>query len=73
VPHREGPHDGGGLKRLRWEMSLLSVELAPLTMMHDALRVHHNQGPIEPLSESFPDKSPWTGVMLARVSVDLTK
>jgi hypothetical protein len=71
VPHREGPRDGDGLKCLRREMSLSSVELAPLAATHDVLGVRNSRGPVEPLSESFLDKSPRTGVMPARAGLDL--
>jgi hypothetical protein len=71
MPHSERPCDGDGLKLLRWEVSLSSVELAPLTMAQDVLGVHHCCGLIECLSESFSDKCPWTIVMPTRVSMDL--
>jgi hypothetical protein len=56
VPNGEGPRDGDCLQRLRQEMSLSSVELAPFTALHDVLRVGDRCGPVETLSESFPDK-----------------
>jgi hypothetical protein len=37
VPDSEGPRDGDCLQRLRQEISLSSVELAPLTAPHDVL------------------------------------
>jgi hypothetical protein len=56
VPHNESPCDGDCLKCLHREMSLSSVELAPLASTHDVLGVRHRCGPVEHLSESFPDK-----------------
>jgi hypothetical protein len=41
VPDSEGPCDGDGSKCLCREVSLSSVELAPLTMAHDVLGVRH--------------------------------
>jgi hypothetical protein len=65
VPHSKWPCDGYGLKRLRQEVSLLSIELAALAAPHDIFGVCYRCGPVKPLSESFPDKSSWTGVMSA--------
>jgi hypothetical protein len=48
---------------LRWEMSLSGVELAPFTAPHDVLRVSDHCGPVETLSNSFPDKCSRTGVV----------
>jgi hypothetical protein len=62
-----------GMVCMRREMSLPSVELAPLAMAHDVLGVHHCCGPVESLSESFPDKCPWTSVMPARVGMDFVE
>jgi hypothetical protein len=63
--------DGDGLKRLRREVGLSSVELAPLTAPHDVLGVCDCCGPIETLSESLPDKCPRTGVVTAGASMYL--
>jgi hypothetical protein len=59
----EGPRDGDCLQRLRREVSLSGVELAPFTTPHDALRVGDHCGPVETLSESLPHKCPWTGMV----------
>jgi hypothetical protein len=63
VPDGERPRDGNGLERLRREVSLSSVELAPFTMLYDVLGVRHHRGTVESLSESLSDKCSWTGVM----------
>jgi hypothetical protein len=63
VPDGKRPRDGDGLKRLRREVSLLSVELAPFTAPHDVLGVCDHCGPIETLSESLSDKCSQTGVV----------
>jgi hypothetical protein len=42
---------------------LSSIELAPFTAPHDVLRVGDHYGPVETLSESFPDKCSRTGVV----------
>jgi hypothetical protein len=65
VPDCEGPCDGDCLQLLRREMSLSSVELAPFTAPHDVLRVGNRCGPVETLSESFPDKCSRTSVVTA--------
>jgi hypothetical protein len=52
---------------------LSSVELTSLAASHDVLGVRHCYWPIEPLLESFPDKSPQTGMMSACPGVDLPK
>jgi hypothetical protein len=46
-------------------MSLPSVELAPFTALHDVLRLGDHCGPVETLSESFPDKFSQIGVVTA--------
>jgi hypothetical protein len=71
VPHSERPCDVDCLKCLHREMSLSSVELPPLTTAHDVLGVCHRHGPVESLSESFPDKCSRAHVMSARVGMDL--
>jgi hypothetical protein len=59
------------LKCLHREVSLSGVELAPLATAHDVLGVCHHCGPVEPLSESFPNKCPWASVMPACAGMDL--
>jgi hypothetical protein len=56
LSHGERPRDGNGLKRLRWEVSLSSVKLAPFTALYDVLGVRDCCGPVEPLSKSLFDK-----------------
>jgi hypothetical protein len=63
VPHGERPRDADRLKRLRREVSLSSVKLAPFIASYDVLGVFHRRGPVEPLSESLSDKCSWTSVM----------
>jgi hypothetical protein len=65
VSYREGPHDGDRLQCLHQEVSLPGVELALFTALHDILRVGDRCGPIETLSESFPDKCLRTGMVTA--------
>jgi hypothetical protein len=71
VPHGERPRDGDGLERLRREMSLSGVELAPLTVSYDVLRVCDCHGPVETLLESLSDKRSRTSVVTAGVSMYL--
>jgi hypothetical protein len=73
VPRSKRPCDGDGLKCLRQEVSLSSVELASLVASHNVIGVRHRHGPIQTLSESFFDKSPWTGVMSACAIMDLAE
>jgi hypothetical protein len=63
VSHDKRPRDGDGLKRLRQEVSLSSVELAPFTTPHDVLGVCDCRGLVETLSEILSDKCSWTGVV----------
>jgi hypothetical protein len=53
------------MQRLRWEMSLSSIELAPFTASHDVLRVSNRRGAVETLPESFSDKCSRTDVVTA--------
>jgi hypothetical protein len=48
---------------LALEVSLSGVELTPFTAPHDVLRVGDHRGPVETLSESFPDKCSQTGMV----------
>jgi hypothetical protein len=57
------PRDGDGLKCLRREVSLLSVELAPFTAPYDVLGVCDCRGPIKTLSENLSDKCSRIGVV----------
>jgi hypothetical protein len=65
VPHGKRPHDGDGLERLRREMSLSGVKLAPFTVSYDVLGVHDRCGQVETLSESLSDKRSRSGVVIA--------
>jgi hypothetical protein len=65
VPNGERPRDGDCPQRLRQEMSLSGVELAPFIAPHDVLRVGDRCGPVKTLSESFPDKCSRTGMVTA--------
>jgi hypothetical protein len=65
VPDCKRPRDGDRLQRLRRQVSLSRIELAPFTAPHDVLRVSDRCGPVETLSEIFPDKSSRTGVVSA--------
>jgi hypothetical protein len=71
VPHGERPRYGDGLERLRQEMSLLSIELAPFTVSHDVLGVYDRCGPIETLSKSLSDKCSQIGVVTASAGMYL--
>jgi hypothetical protein len=72
MPHCERPCDGDGLERLRQEMGLSSVELAPLATLYDVLGVHYHRGPVESLSESLPDKCSRAYMMTTCACVDLS-
>jgi hypothetical protein len=71
VPDSERSRDGNGLKRLRREMSLSSVELAPFTAPYNILRVCDRCGPVKTLSKSLSGKRSQTGVMTAGVGMYL--
>jgi hypothetical protein len=72
VPDGERPRDGDGLERLRREVSLSSVELAPFKASYNVLGVRHHRGPVESLSESLSKKCSWTSVMTAGAEVYLS-
>jgi hypothetical protein len=65
VPDGVRPRDGDGLKRLRREVSLSSIELAPFTTPYDVIGVCHHCGQVESLSESLSDKCSRASVMTA--------
>jgi hypothetical protein len=69
VPDCKGPRDGDRLQRLRRQVSLSRVELAPFTAPHDVLRVGDRCGTVETLSESFPDNVVWTDSWLSIAGV----
>jgi hypothetical protein len=71
VPDCEGPRDGDRLQCLRREMGLLGVELASFTAPHNVLRVGDCRGPVEILSESFPDKCSRSGMVTTCAGVYL--
>jgi hypothetical protein len=71
VPHSECPGDGDCLKCLRREVSLSSVELAPLAATYNVLGVCHCRGPIEPFLESFPDNYSRARKMATHDGMDL--
>jgi hypothetical protein len=73
VPHGERPCDGDSLERLRWQMGLSGIELAPLTTPYNVLEVRHRRGPVESLSESLPDKCSRACMMTACACVDLSQ
>jgi hypothetical protein len=52
-------------------MSLSSIELAPFTTSYDVLCVSDCHGPVETLSESFPDKCSRIGVVTASAGMYL--
>jgi hypothetical protein len=72
VPDGERPHDGNGLERLRREVSLLSVELAPFATSYNVLGVRHRRRPVESLLESLFDKCYRSRVMTAGADVYLS-
>jgi hypothetical protein len=65
VPDGKRPRDGDGLKSLCREVSLSSIELAPLQAPDDVLGVCDCCGSVETLSESLSDMCSQTGVVTA--------
>jgi hypothetical protein len=63
VPDGKRPRDGDGVKRLRQEVSLSSVELAFFTAPYDVPGVRDCCGLVETLSENLSDKCSWIGVV----------
>jgi hypothetical protein len=50
-----GQVEGDGLKRLRWQVDLPSVELTPLARSDDLLRIAQCCQPVEILEEGLAD------------------
>ena len=74
--HAEAPDcewlgDGDGLKLLRQQIILLSVELASLTPVDDLLCISQRSGPVKTLAKGFPDQRPWSHMMSVDYSMDL--
>ena len=67
---REWPGDGDGLKLLRQQIILPSVELASLTPADD-LCISQRSGPVKTLAKGFSDQRPWGHVMSADPVMDL--
>ena len=63
APDSEWPSDGDGLKFLRWQMNLSSVELASFTPADHLLCISQRSGPVKTLAKVFPDQRPWGRVM----------
>ena len=63
--------DGDGLKLLRRQMSLPSVELAFLTPTDDLLCISQCGGPVKSLAKGFSDQRPWSHVIFADSGMDL--
>jgi hypothetical protein len=63
VPDCKGPRDGDRLQCLRLEVSFLGVELTPFAASDNVLRVGDRRGPVETLSESFPNKCSRSGMV----------
>jgi hypothetical protein len=55
TPDHERPCEGDGLKRLRWQGGLASVELTPLARADDLLRITQYCRPIKNLAEGLAD------------------
>ena len=71
APDHERPGDGDGLKFLCWQMSLLSVELASLTLADDLIYISQRSGPVKNLAKGFSDQRPWSHVVSVDSSMDL--
>ena len=71
APDHEWPGDGDGLKLLRRQVSLPSVELASFTPADNLLCILECSGPVETLVKGFPDQRPRGRVMSSNSSMDL--
>ena len=71
APEHEWPGDGDGLKLLRRQMSLPSIELASLTPTDDLLCIPQRSGPVKTLAKGFSNQQPRGHVMSVDSSMDL--
>ena len=72
-PDHEGPHDGDHLECMGWEVSLLSVVLAPITGAYDLLSVGYCNGPIEALSERISNQGSRRGMVTTNPTMDIAQ
>ena len=56
APDHEWPGDGDGLKLLRRQMSLPSVELESLTPVDDLFCISQRSGPVKTLAKGFSNQ-----------------
>ena len=68
---REWPGDRDGLKLLRQQMSLPSIELASFTPTDNLLCISQRSGLVKTLVKGFPDQRPRGRVMSTDSSMDL--
>jgi hypothetical protein len=71
TPDRERPYEGGGLKRLCWQVGLLGVELAPLACADDFFRVAQCSRPVKILVKGLDDQRLRGCMVPTYASVDL--
>ena len=71
APDHEWPDDGDGLKLLRRQMSLSSIELASFTPADHFLCITKCSGLVETLAKGFPNQRPRGHMMSVDSSMDL--
>jgi hypothetical protein len=71
-PHGERPCDGNRLQGVSREISLTSIEPAPLAGTHDLVAVSDRGGPVEALAERVAHEGVWCGVMATHARVDVS-
>ena len=70
APNNEWPGDGDGLKFLRQQMTLPSVELASFTPVDHLLCISQRSRPLKTLAKGFLDQRPWGHVMSTDSGMD---
>jgi hypothetical protein len=68
---REGPCEGDGVERLRREMCLPSIILAPIAGAYYVLGISHSSWPVETMAKSHAYQHLWCSVVTAGSRVDV--
>lgn len=70
-PYYERPGDGNSLERLRGQVGLPCILLAPLAYSHNLICFGHCSWLVDSPPESVPHKASWSGMVSAGTAVDV--
>lgn len=70
-PYYERPGDGNSLERLRGQVGLPCIILAPLACSHHLICFGHYSRPVDSPPGSVPHKDSWSGMVPAGTAVDV--